>query len=320
MTSITLAAGGEFDRIRRIASALGKAAGPLGDDTAAIPAREGVLVVSTDASVEGVHFRREWLTATEIGWRAAASALSDLAAAAAAPAGITVAVVVPPDLDEAGLIAVMSGVGEAAQSAGCLVLGGDLSSGPSLALTVTVFGYARPTPMSRRGAQPGDGIYVTGALGGARAALHDWLDGETPSAAARMAFARPQPRILAGQWLAAQGATAMMDLSDGLGGDAAHLAAASGVGLRLILERCPIHPSVHRVAARRGESFASFAATGGEDYELLVTMPPSFAADRECEPAAGVILTRIGEVVAGTEVEATLRGAVVTLAGFQHRL
>ena len=320
MTHVALGGGGEFDRIRRIATALGPHAGPLGDDTAVIPAADGVLVVSTDASVEGVHFCRDWLTLPEIGWRAAASALSDLAAAAASPTGITVAVVVPPDLDEAGLVAVMTGVGEAAQSTGCRVLGGDLSSGPSLALTVTVFGHARPAPMSRHGARPGDGVYVTGALGGARAALLDWLDGATPSAAARMAFARPQPRIHAGQWLAAQGATAMMDLSDGLGGDAAHLAAASGVGLRIALERLPIHPSVHRVAGRRGEAFAAFAAVGGEDYELLVTLPPDFAGVRECEPAAGVVLSRIGEVVADAGVEATLHGATVPLAGFQHRL
>ena len=320
MISISLGGGREFDRIRQIAAALGPSAGALGDDTAAIPTRPGIMVVSTDASVEAVHFRREWLTLPEIGWRSTASALSDLAAAAATPAGITVALVVPPDLDDAGLVAVMSGVGEAAQSAGCRVLGGDLSSGPSLALTVTVFGHARPAPMSRRGAQPGDGVYVTGALGAARAALLDWFDGETPSPAARMAFARPQPRIMAGQWLAAQGATAMMDISDGLGGDAAHLAAASAVALRLTLERCPIHPSVHRVATRRGEPFATFAAVGGEDYELLVTMPPGFAADRECEPAAGVVLTRIGDVVAGAGVETTLRGVPVALTGFQHRL
>lgn len=320
MTSLPMGPGREFDRIRQIVAALGSSGGALGDDTAAIPAADGVLVVSTDASVEAVHFRRDWLTLPEIGWRAAASALSDLAAAGAVPAGFTVAMVVPPDLDDAGVVAVITGVGEAAQFAGCQVLGGDLSTGPSLALTVTVFGHARPAPMSRRGAQPGDGLYVTGALGGARAALLDWLDGGAPSAAARMAFARPHPRLLAGQWLAAQGATAMMDLSDGLGGDARHLAAASGVQLQLQLERLPIHPSVHRVAARHGEPFATFAAVGGEDYELLVTMPPAFGAARECEPAAGVVLTRIGDVVAGAGVQATLRGDVVTLTGFQHRL
>ena len=320
MTTIALGSGGEFDRIRLIAAALGSHAGALGDDTGAVPEGKGTLVVSTDTSVEGVHFRRDWLAPQEIGWRAAASALSDLAAAAAAPAGVTVAVVAPPTLSEAQLVEVMCGVGEAASAARCRVIGGDLSSGPVLVITVTVFGHADPAPLSRRGAQPGDGIFVTGALGGARAALLDWLDGETPSPAARLAFARPQPRIAAAQWLRVAGATALMDLSDGLGGDALHLAAASGVGLSLELERLPIHPSAHRVASRLGEPFQLFAATGGEDYELLVTLPPAFTGERECEPAVGVALTRIGMVTGGSGVLATLDGNPVALTGFRHAI
>lgn len=320
MTTIALGSGGEFDRIRLIAAALGHNAGTLGDDTAVVPAGKGVLVVSTDAAVDGVHFRRDWLTSQEIGWRAAASALSDLAAAAAVPAAVTVAVVVPPTLSEVQLVELMCGVGEAAREVGCRVIGGDLSSGPALVITVTVFGHADPAPLSRRGALPGDGIFVTGVLGGARAALLDWLDGVAPSPAARLAFARPQPRTLAAQWLRAAGATALMDLSDGLGGDAPHLAAASGVGLSLTLERLPIHPSVHRVASRVGESFRLFAATGGEDYELLVTLPPAFAGEGECEPAAGVALTRIGTVTDGGGVQATLDGSPVLLTGFRHAI
>lgn len=318
MTTIALGDGAEFDRIRQIAATLGAAAGPLGDDTAPIPTGRGVLVVSTDASVEEVHFRREWLTPGEVGWRATASALSDLAAAAATPAGITVAVVLPHSWPEETLPSLMAGVGEAALASGCRVLGGDLSSGPALMVTVTVFGHADPAPLSRVGARPGDGVYVTGALGGARAALFDWRDGRTPSPAARLAFARPQPRLAAARWLANQGATAMMDISDGLGGDASHLAAASGVRLELQLERLPIHPSVHAVSNRAGIGFRHFAATGGEDYELLVTLPPSFMAERECEPAAGVVLTRIGRVVEGSGILATLDGEPVALSGFRH--
>jgi thiamine-monophosphate kinase len=185
-------------------------------------------------------------------------------------------------------------------------------------VAVTVFGHADPAPLSRVGARPGDGVYVTGALGGARAGLLDWLDGRAPSTAGRFAFARPQPRLAAARWLATQGATAMMDISDGLGGDARHLAAASGVRLELELERLPIHPSVHAVARRAGTGFRQFAATGGEDYELLVTLPAAFTAERECEPAAGVSLTRIGRVVAGSGVLATLDGEPVELSGFRH--
>ncbi len=317
MTQITLADGAEFDRIREIAAALGVAAGPLGDDTAAVPSGQGTLVVSTDVAVVGVHFRREWLQSAEIGWRAAASALSDLAATAATPAGITVAVVAPPTLPHAELVAVMRGVGEAAIASGCQVLGGDLSAGQELAITVTVFGHAAP-PIGRGGARVGDGLYVTGALGGARAALVDWLDGLVPSSAARLAFAHPRPRIRAGRWLASQWATAMLDVSDGLAGDARHLAAASNIALEIALESLPIHPSVHRVAERKGEPFACFAAVGGEDYELLVTLPPEFDGARDCEPASGVPLTRIGTVVEGTGVRMTLQGTPIALAGYRH--
>lgn len=313
-----LGSGGEFDRIRAIAAALGDDLGPIGDDTAPIPARQGTLVVSTDASVEGVHFRRAWLAPEEIGWRAAMSALSDLAAAAAVPAGLTVALSVPAGSDDALVVELMRGVGLAARTAGCRVLGGDLTGGDAIALAITVFGHA-VRPMTRRGARPGDGVWVTGLQGGARAALLAWLDGRTPPHAARVAFAKPRARIEAGQWLAAQGATAMLDLSDGLGGDLQHLAAASGVGLEVDLARLPIHPSVHAEALRRGESAPVLAATGGEDYELLVTLPPGFSGERECEPACGSLLTRIGTVVAGSGVTMRLGGEPVAIESFRHR-
>lgn len=311
-----LGSGGEFDRIRAIAEALGAAAGPLGDDTAPIPAGEGTLVVSTDVSVEEVHFRRTWLTLEEIGWRATASALSDIAAAAAAPAGVTIALTLPANTPDEDLLAIMRGVGEAASRSGCRVLGGDLSSGPSLSLAVTVFGYAK-SPISRATAQPGDGIWVTGHLGGARAALMAWRDGREPAPAARVAFARPQPRLAAARWLASQGATSMLDVSDGLGGDAEHIAAASRVALDIDLGKVPIHPSVHGEARRLDEPAALFAARGGEDYELLVTLPPS-TDGTGCEPAAGVPLTRIGTVRAGSGVRCLLDGREVAVAGFRH--
>lgn len=319
MTAIPLGGLGEFERIRAIAAALGPDAGVLGDDTAAVPPGQGTLLVSTDASVENVHFKRAWLTPGEIGWRAAASALSDLAAAAAVPAGLTVALTVPVDCPEAELVALMRGVGDAARAAGCQVLGGDLSTGPALALTITVFGYADP-PMSRRGAQAGDGVWVTGALGGARAALVAWRDGRAPEPRAHQAFAHPRPRIEVARWLCQHGATAMIDISDGLGGDAQHLAAASAVGLRLELERVPVHPAVAVCAAVVGEDPALFAAVGGEDYELLVTLPHDFAGAAECLAATGIPLTRVGLVRRDPGVQATLMGTVVVVSGFQHSL
>lgn len=319
MTAIPLGGLGEFDRIRAIAAALGSDAGVLGDDTAVVPAGQGTLLVSTDASVENVHFKKAWLTPGEIGWRAAASALSDLAAAAAVPAGLTVALTVPVDCPEAELVALMRGVGDAARAAGCQVLGGDLSTGTALSLAITVFGYADP-PMSRRGAKAGDGVWVTGALGGARAALVAWRDGRVPEPRAREAFAHPLPRVEVARWLREHGATAMMDISDGLGGDAQHLAAASGVGLRLELERVPVHPAVAVSAAVVGEDPAFFSAVGGEDYELLVTLPNDFAGAAECLAATGIPLTRVGLVRRDPGVVATLMGTVVVVSGFQHSL
>lgn len=313
---IAMGPGGEFDRIRAIVAALGDAADAIGDDTAAIPASEGELRVSTDVSVEDVHFRRDWLALDEIGWRATASALSDLAAAAATPAGLTVALTIPNGTPDSEVVLLMRGVGAAATAAGCQVLGGDISGGGKWAVAVTVFGHAT-RPVSRRGARPGDGLWVSGVLGGARVALLAWQDGREPAPAARMAFARPQPRLAAGRWLAAHGATAMLDISDGLGGDAEHLAAASAVGLEIELDRLPIHPSVHAEARRVEQPAAQFAAIGGEDYELLVTLPGAVDG-AACEPGAGVPLARIGSVVAGSGVRCLLGDRQVAVAGFRH--
>lgn len=317
MTTIPLGSGGEFDRVRAIIAALGPDIGPVGDDTAMIPGGDGALVISTDASMEGVHFRRAWLSLEEIGWRATASALSDLAAAAAAPSALVVALIVPRNTPESDLVDVMRGVGAAARSVGAQVIGGDLTSGREWGVVVTVVGRAL-RPLSRVGALPGNGVWVTGALGGARAALQAWTTGVEPDGAARLAFAHPVPRIGVAQWLASRGATAMMDLSDGLGGDAAHLAAASGVQLQLELERLPLHSSVAAAARRIGEPPEVFAATAGEDYELLLTLPADFDGEEACRHETGVPLTRIGSAGPGEGVAASLRGTVYVIQGFRH--
>jgi thiamine-monophosphate kinase len=311
-----LGPGGEFDQIRELVAVLGDAARGIGDDAAVLPAGEGHLVVSTDVSVERVHFRRDWLRTDEIGWRAASAALSDLAAMGASPTGLVVAVTrSASDADYA--LRCMEGVADAARSAGCPVVGGDLSGGDQLSLAVTVFGHTG-RPVERRGAKPGDRLWLTGTLGGARAALLRWQAGATPSPAARLAFAHPVPRLTAGRWLAAQGARAMLDLSDGLAGDAPHLAAASGVHLDIDLARLPIHPSVHRAAAGQGEPAAAFAAVGGEDYELLVAMPPEWDRGHDAEAWTGTPLVAIGTVHAGQGTTFRLDGRDLTLAGFRH--
>ncbi len=311
MTEIRLGSGPEFDRIRSIARHLGEHAAGLGDDCAFIEAGGEILALSTDVSVEGVHFRREWLSLEEIGWRAAAAALSDLAAVGATPIGVLAAVTVPAGAEPAVTDALMTGVGGATGSVGGVVLGGDLSRGEAIALAITVVGRARRVT-HRRGAEPGDGLWVTGDLGAARAGVNAWRSGRVPAAAARTRFAKPSPRIDAGRWLTEHGAKAMLDLSDGLAGDAGHLAAASMVGLKIELERLPVHPAVLAEANAAGEPPAAFAAQGGEDYELLAAMPAGFGGtDR-------FALTRIGEITAGSGVALLLDGRAVALTGYDH--
>jgi len=313
--------GSEFDRIRAITEALDDSAGPIGDDTAPIPDGDGTLVVSTDVSVENVRFRRDWISCDEIGFRATVCALSDLAAAAALPAGLVVALTVPPDADHADTVEVMRGVGRAARAAGTAVLGGDLSTGPVWSLAVTVFGYATRL-MSRRGARVGDGIWVTGWLGGAQAAIRDWTAGKVPEPANRDAFANPLPQLAAGRWLAAHGATAMLDVSDGIAGDAQHLAAASGVRLEIDVTTIPLMPGVPVVAMRYDEDPMLYGATGGEDCQLLVTLPAEFGDDgaEAFKRDTGSRVARIGTVVNGSGVAMMRDGAVLDVTGFRHRV
>jgi thiamine-monophosphate kinase len=316
-----LGPGPEFDRIRAIARVLGSRARPLDDDCALLPDGEGggTLALSTDVSVEGVHFRLDWIDLAEIGWRATAAALSDLAAEGAAPIGVLSAISVPERAGERDLTELAGGIGEAAAATGAAVIGGDLSTGPVWSIAVTVVGRA-PRPVTRAGARPGDGIWVTGVLGGARAALEAWRRGATPADDARRAFAHPEPRISAGLWLAAHGARAMLDLSDGLAGDAGHLAAASDVRIDLALEMVPVAPAVIAEAKRLDLPVQQFAAEGGEDFELLVALPPDFGAaevsdfERDC----GISLTRIGTVARGHGVRAELAGRPLELRGFDH--
>lgn len=314
-----LASGPEFDRIRAIGKALGDRASGLGDDCALIPFEGAILAVSTDISVQNVHFRREWLSWEEIGWRAAAGALSDLAAVGAGTIGVLVSLAAPSDAPPEDSVALMQGVAAATDAVGGKVLGGDLSSSPIWTIDVMVIGRTA-VPVRRSGARPGDGLWLTGRLGSARAALDDLGSGRVPSPAVRAAFAHPEPRLAAGSWLARHGAHAMIDLSDGLGGDSRHLAAASRVQLQIELDRLPLGPGVADAAGRRKENPPIFAARGGEDYELLAALPGEFGAPEQArfEREVGVSLTSIGAVLAGEGVELRLAGQAVPIPGFDH--
>jgi thiamine-monophosphate kinase len=307
-----LGPGPEFDRIRSILAALGEeGSAPSGDDCAILPIGGKLLAISTDLSIEGVHFRTDWLSLEEIGWRAAAAALSDLAAEGATPLGVLVALGVPQGSNDQGSTALMRGVGQAAQEVGAKVIGGDLSTAPAWTVAVTVLGdLARP--VTRSGGRPGDLLYVTGDLGGAKAALAAWLDGRVPEEGARQRFAHPIPRVAAGRVLA-RTATAMLDLSDGLAADIQHLAAASNCGAEIELAALPLGPGVVAEGERAGKRPEQFAAEGGEDYELLVALPSAAVP-----PLLDVRLTPIGRLTDAGQVRFTLDGAPLALQGFQH--
>lgn len=322
---IHLAPGPEFDLIRRFLA--GSAAEGARDDVrvgagddCAVVAGNGIAL-SSDMSVEGVHFRREWLSPWEIGWRAAAAALSDLAAVAARPIGILVSLAVPAA--DAGEFAaqLMAGAREAAELVGGALLGGDLTRSPGpVVVDVTVVGEA-PRPVLRSGAHFGDELWVTGELGGSAACIHALLEGRAPDPAARERFAHPVPRVREALWLLGRGLPrAMVDLSDGLAGDAAHLAAASCVAVMLSPETIPVHP-----AARERSRTATLrrALGGGEDYELCFAaavgvVEPHVAA---FERAFGVRLTCVGRLGGGDGVwfvDAEGRRTPTGIEGWQH--
>jgi thiamine-monophosphate kinase len=289
---VQLGAGDEFDAIRAMLREWGARAVGIGDDAAVLAAPVGErLVASIDASVEGVHFRRDWLTAQEIGARATAAALSDLAAMAAAPLGLLLALGLPRDWRRE-LDAIARGVGEMASSVGCPIVGGNVTRASELSLTITVLGSSA-RPLGRDGARAGDVLFVTGLLGGSGAALDALLRGERPSDAHRARFASPRPRLAEARWLAERGARAAIDISDGLVADAGHLASASGVRLELGLDRLP----------RASDVTAEAAAASGEEYELLVAFAPESLPDADrFHEAFGVPLTHIGAVTHGTGV------------------
>ena len=292
--------GAEFDAIRCMLAVWGSQAVAIGDDAAVLSVPEGEkLVVSTDATMENVHFLAEWLGADEIGARATAAALSDLAAMAATPRGLVLALGVPERWREE-LASIARGVGAVAAAAECPIVGGNITMAGELSLTITVIGSCA-TPLTRAGAQPGDVIWVTGRLGGPRAAVRALFAGNSVSALHWARFASPVPRLQEGKWLAERGARAGIDISDGLLGDAAHLARASAVSIELDVEAIPCMEGVS------GEE----ALTSGEEYELLVALPPSTAGDvgGEFEAQFGIPLTAIGKAVKRASKPVIVHGA-----------
>jgi thiamine-monophosphate kinase len=323
---IRLGPGGEFDLIR---SFLGPAApssdfvlvGP-GDDCVIVDAAPTAL--STDLSVEDVHFRRAWLEPEQIGWRAAASALSDLAAVAAEPVAVLVSVALRvEDVDSGWGTRLMSGAREAAEAVGAALVGGDVSRAPGpVVVDVVAVGRARK-PVLRDGALAGDEVWVSGALGAAGAAVALLEAGRPLPAVLRAPFERPVPRTREALWLSERADLhAMIDLSDGIAGDAAHVAAASGLAIELDIADLPVAPGVE-VAAPESDDRLRLALSAGEDYELCVAAGAGVLAPlaAEFQGRFGVALTRVGRARAGEGVwsrDEAGRTRKLERGGFSH--
>ena len=286
---ITIAEYGEFALIAAIERALPRHAGlivGIGDDAAVVQAPDGRVVAAADMLIEGRHFLREWSAPRDIGGKAAARNLADIAAMGARPTALLVSFAGPGDLEVSWVLEVVTGIGDEASAAGAAVAGGDTSSADVVMLAVTALGdLAGTSPVTRSGARPGDVVAVTGTLGSAAAGLALLRAGVEP-ADTRLesliaAHRRPAPPYSAGPEAAALGATAMIDISDGLIADVGHIASASGVQIELQVGSIATEPVARRSALAHAAEvlggdadWQRWVLTGGDDHALVATFPP----------------------------------------------
>ncbi|HEX6077573.1 MAG TPA: thiamine-phosphate kinase [Micromonosporaceae bacterium] len=282
---MTVGETGEFGLISSIIARLGT--GPTcllgpGDDAAVVAAPDGRVVASTDVLVDGRHFRRDWSTAVDIGHRAAAANLADIAAMGAVPTALLVALCAPPDLETAWAEQLAVGLSDECARVGASVVGGDISSSPTLTIAVTALGDLNALPPVRRsGARPGDVIAAAGRLGWAAAGFTILTRGFRSPRVLVEAHRRPAPPYTAGPAAARLGATSMIDISDGLVSDLGHLARASRVSMELRRDAIEVPAAMADAAAALGVDPYRWVLAGGDDHALVATFPAATALSRE---------------------------------------
>ena len=324
----------EFDLIARLTAGTPVKEGDLicgvGDDCAVIRgADDRDWLVTTDALLEGAHFSRQWCDPATLGWKSLAVNMSDIAAMGGWPRFYLVALGLPGDFSAQDAEMIYSGMREMAKESKAILIGGDTMASPSgVVLSITVIGnIPRQRVLYRKGASPGDVIYVTGALGGSALGLACLKKGRCGDLADRFIrrHLHPRPRLEAGQKLASSGmVTAMIDISDGLLSDLGHIAQESSVGFELQAPLVPLEETLDELAPKLGEQALTLALSGGEDYELLFTVrtdrADEFETGLKTELECGA--TRIGIVVTdvGTQVVLDGKGNVIKLEckGFEH--
>lgn len=305
----------------------------IGDDAAVLEPTTGQLVLTTDLLVEGVHFELASISARDLGAKAVTVNVSDIAAMGGSPRAALAAIALTPEVEPPWVMELYGGMRDACAEYAVSLVGGDTNRGSVLVVSVSVTGeVARGRAVTRAGARPGDVIVTTGWLGAAAGGLA-LSRAPAPTAAHALsqpwgrklldALARPVARVGEGQTLARCGATAMMDLSDGLAKDLSRLCLASGVGARLDLGAVPVSPALGAAAAMLGIDALELAIGGGEDYELLATLHPDDAevARLELEERFDVPLTVLGTVVEGSAlvaVDAEGRETPVGATGWDH--
>ncbi|WNM25380.1 thiamine-phosphate kinase [Demequina capsici] len=280
-----------------------------GDD-AAVLSVDGHLVVSSDVLVEGRHFRREWSTGADVGWRAAMQNLADIDAMGAVPTALQITLCAPSSLDVDWVLDFADGLREACEPHGVGVVGGDLSGADQIVVSVTVLGETHGTEVvTRADAHPGMVVAVSAPLGAGAAGLAVLTAGVDAAPEAVQLFKRPRPVVGAGLEAALRGAAAMMDISDGLLRDAGRIARASEVGIAIDSAAVPVHPAASVAAQALGVDVLPFALTGGEDHALLAVFPSAGSM-----PSGWEVVGRVTEEFDGVRLD----GAVPESLGWDH--